>query len=276
MNNFFTRIITLLFLLHISFFAVAQGDLLIAPKRIVFDGSKRVEEINLANIGKDTATYTISFMQYRMDENGKFEPVSDQDSTLKFAHKNLRFFPRTVTLAPKEAQSVKVQVIKTNELTTGEYRSHLYFRAVPNKNDLGDEAPEPTQDSGFSIKLTPVFGISIPVIIRVGETYSTSHFSNAKFEFIQQTHPALSITLNRTGNISAYGDIAVNYIGANKKAIPVCFMKGLAVYVPNSKRILQLPLVQKEGVDYKSGKLQVVYTDQSPKAAVICQSEIIL
>gem|GEM_PF-5683234 len=60
MNNFFTRIITLLFLLHISFFAVAQGDLLIAPKRIVFDGSKRVEEINLANIGKDTATYTIS------------------------------------------------------------------------------------------------------------------------------------------------------------------------------------------------------------------------
>ncbi len=92
MRYFLLRLNWVLFIFLISFTAVAQGDLLITPKRIVFDGAKRVEEINLANTGNDTATYTISFIQYRMDENGKFEQVSDQDSLQKFAHKNLRFF----------------------------------------------------------------------------------------------------------------------------------------------------------------------------------------
>lgn len=38
----------------------AQGDLLITPRRVVFEGNKRSTDISLANIGKDTATYSIS------------------------------------------------------------------------------------------------------------------------------------------------------------------------------------------------------------------------
>lgn len=33
---------------------------------------KPERSVNLTNIGKDTATYKISFTQIRMDENGKF------------------------------------------------------------------------------------------------------------------------------------------------------------------------------------------------------------
>jgi P pilus assembly chaperone PapD len=35
--------------------AFAQGDLLISPLRIIFEGSKKSQEISLANVGKDTA-----------------------------------------------------------------------------------------------------------------------------------------------------------------------------------------------------------------------------
>src|SRR4051812_12766425 len=105
----------------------AQGDLLISPLRIVFEGSKKSQEINLANVGKDTATYVISVKDIRMNEDGSFDEITVPDSGQLFAGPYLRFFPRKVTLAPNEAQVVKIQLIKTNELTTGEYRSHLYF-----------------------------------------------------------------------------------------------------------------------------------------------------
>ena len=49
--------------------AFAQGDLLIFPKRIVFEGRNRMEQITLANSGVDSATYNISFVEYRMKDN---------------------------------------------------------------------------------------------------------------------------------------------------------------------------------------------------------------
>ncbi|NOR75117.1 MAG: hypothetical protein GQ525_08145 [Draconibacterium sp.] len=60
----FVFLIALFLSIDISVFA--QGDLLIFPKRIELEGRKRVEQIILANTGKDTAIYNISFKQYRM------------------------------------------------------------------------------------------------------------------------------------------------------------------------------------------------------------------
>lgn len=277
MHFIFQRASLTAFVLFFCQMVMAQGDLLITPKRLVFDGTKRVEEINLANIGTDTASYTISFVQYKMMEDGKFVPVPDGDTSIKFAHKNLRFFPRSVRLAPKEAQSVKVQLIKTNELASGEYRSHLYFRAMPKAKALGEEeTPGPTDSSSLSINLTPVFGISIPTIIRVGSTHVQSSFSNAQINRKNPDQVFALADLNRVGNISSYGDITVLYYGAENKPITVCYMRGLAVYTPLDKRKLQLPLSKQPGVDFAKGKLQILYTDHAPKPQVICQTEILL
>ena len=54
----------------------AQGNLLITPKRVVFEGSRRSMDLNLANIGNDTATYAISMVQIRMNEDGSFETIT--------------------------------------------------------------------------------------------------------------------------------------------------------------------------------------------------------
>ena len=48
----------------------AQGDVQIYPKRVLFDGSKRAQELSIANSGKDTARYTISVIQIRMRDDG--------------------------------------------------------------------------------------------------------------------------------------------------------------------------------------------------------------
>ena len=147
----------------------AQGDLLLYPKRIIFEGSKKSQTLNVANTGKDTVRYLISVVQMRMKEDGSFETISQPDSAQHFADKNFRFFPRNVILGPNESQTVKMQLINTDQLQPGEYRSHLYFRAEPEKRPLGEESSV-KDSSSISVKLVAVFGISIPIIIRAGES----------------------------------------------------------------------------------------------------------
>ena len=67
-------------------------------------------DLNLANIGRDTATYAISLVQIRMTEEGGFETITEPDEGQLFASPYLRFFPRSVTLGPNEAQTVKIQL----------------------------------------------------------------------------------------------------------------------------------------------------------------------
>jgi P pilus assembly chaperone PapD len=121
--------IIMIFILGLCYSSLAQGDLLITPSRVVFEGSKQKEEVNLVNTGKDTATYSISFVQYNMKEDGSFVLIEKPDSGQMFAEPFLRIFPRQVTLAPGEPQVIIVQFRRKPDMADGEYRSHLYFRS---------------------------------------------------------------------------------------------------------------------------------------------------
>ena len=240
----------------------AQGNLLITPRRVVFEGNKRSQELNLANTGKDTAKYNVSIVQYRMKEDGSFVEINTPDQGQNFADKFIRFFPRTVTLAPNEAQVVKMQLIKTDQLKQGEYRSHVYFRAVPKQTALGTE--EKVKDStAIGVKLVPIFGITIPVIIRVGESATKVNLSDLKLEIISDTIPRIHVTFNRTGNMSVYGDLSVEHISGLGIVQQVGIVKGIAVYTPNPVRKFQMDLDNKAKVDYHSGSLRVTFSSQS-------------
>jgi hypothetical protein len=252
----------------------AQGNLLITPKRVVFEGNKRSEELNLANTGNDSATYVISFVQIRMKDDGSFEQITDIDSNQKISSNNLRFFPRSVTLGPNEAQSVKVQLVKGTELATGEYRSHLYFRAVQSDKALGEE--DKKKDSSISVKLTPIFGITMPILIRVGEPNANISLSDLSVNLENESEPIFKMRFNRSGEMSSYGDLTINYISPQGKTTRVGLVKGLAVYTPNIKREFQLKLDNTQNINYRTGKLKVTYTDQSGKAKKLAEEELVL
>ena len=256
---------TILFtLIYISFSleTKAQGNLLVTPRRIVFDGTKRSQELNLANTGKDTAKYNVSIIQYRMTENGSFEEITVPDPGQNFADKYLRFFPRSVTLAPNEAQVVKMQLIRTDQLQPGEYRSHVYFRAVPKQTALGTE--EKVKDStAIGVKLIPIFGITIPVIIRSGESTMKVTLSDLKLEALNDTTTRMMMSFNRSGNMSVYGDILIEHISSSSVKTQVGIVKGVAVYAPNAVRKFTIELDKKAKVDYHSGTLKVTFSSQS-------------
>ncbi len=254
----------------------AQGNLLITPRRVVFDGTKRSFDLNLANVGKDTATYAITFVQIRMTEDGRFETISVPDSGQNFASPYLRYFPRSVTLAPNEAQMVKVQLIKQGELKPGEYRSHFYFRAIPNSKPLG-EGEVKVDTTSISVKLTPVFGITIPAIIRIGESNARVTFSDVALEMVNDTIPLLKVAFNRSGNMSIYGDLAVDYVSAGGEVTRVGIANGIAVYTPNIRRTFQFNLKTLPGIDYHSGRLVLTFSAPSDiKPEKYAEAEIAL
>jgi hypothetical protein len=241
-----------------SFNGAAQGDLMIYPKRILFEGSKRSQEINLANSGKDTARYMLSVVQIRMKEDGSFETITAPDPGQNFADKYFRIFPRNVVLAPNEAQTVKVQMINTSDMVPGEYRSHLYIRAEDEKKPLGEkEAPE--DPKAISVKLVAIFGISIPVIIRTGENTSIVSLSELSFHNPKDSTAYVQFNFNRQGNMSVYGNIYVDFIPAEGKSTRIGSAKGIAVYTPTAKRHFNLALTPPSNIDFSKGKIRVIY-----------------
>lgn len=272
-----TKFFTLLFsacLLQLGHHAYAQGNLLVTPRRVVFEGDKKMQELNIANTGQDTATYLISMMEIRMREDGSFEKISTPDSGQNFASSYLRYFPRRVVLAPGEAQMVKVQALKSGELQPGEYRSHLYFRAVPKETPLKETGNADTAD--ISVRLTPVFGLTIPVIIRAGGDSSHISLSDASLEQSGNT-TGIRLAFRRSGNMSVYGDLKIEYISPQGQTILAGTVKGIAVYTPNTLRWFRMPLQTGAGIDYHTGKLRIVYEQQkNAHTEVIAETELAL
>lgn len=260
-----------IFLLFISMIILlssqlrAQGNLLVFPHRVVFDGQKRVIEMNIANAGQDSAKYNISFLQYRSTEDGAYEKITVPDPGQKFADKYIRFLPRTVMLGPNETQVVLLQLTKSEQLEPGEYRSHLYFKALRNHNKTMEEGSVKKDTTIMSVKIEPIFSITVPVLIRVGESTTTVKLTDLKLEKAVDGSNKLTLSINRSGNMSAYGDILVSHIAPNGKETKVGLLNGIAVYTPNSLRRLTINLENKSSVDLSKGTIRVLYSSQSDK-----------
>jgi hypothetical protein len=254
-------LLILCFFLGHSLFA--QGNLVIHPKRVVFDGKKKIEKLVLSNTGKDSAVYNISFIDYKMNDYGVLLSTKEEEEGLRFASPYVRLYPRIVKLGPNESQIVKVQMYNAEKIPDGEYRSHLYFRAEQEKRALGKQTKE--IESLVSVKIEAVFGISIACIIRKGQDKTYLSISEISYSKSKDQENFLAFKLNRTGNMSAYGDFVVNYIAPSNKVYEVGTVKGIGLYLPGTARTMKITLNTPSNVDFKGGSFKVVFTENESK-----------
>jgi P pilus assembly chaperone PapD len=229
------------------------GDLLVAPTRVVFEGRKRSAELNLSNIGQGRATYRVSLVRMEMDEIGAFKELP-LDPGSEGLQSLFRFSPREVTLEPQESQTVRIQVRKPAELPAGEYRLHLVFRAVPPVSATTPTLAEGAK--GISIKLTPVYGIAIPLIVRHGETSVRVSIADPALDAAGHS---LRFRLERSGNQSVYGDLHATLLPATGAPEPLAEATGLAVYTPNASRRVTLALPPTRALP-AGGRIRITYT----------------
>ena len=209
------------------------GDLLVAPTRLVLDGRKGAEVI-LNNIGEEPATYRVSVEFRRMTEQGELVALTTPTPSDKIAEDMIVYAPRKVTLAPHEPQAIRIAARAPGGLPDGEYRVHLLFRAVPAPTPLVQ--PTGAQPKGVQFKLTPIYGVTIPVIVRLGNLQASAGIANVHLERRDGT-PVIGLDLVRQGTRSTYGEVRVLKAGIKD---PIAVEKGVAVYTEIGKRHVSL------------------------------------
>jgi len=248
--------------------ANGQGNLLITPMRIVFEGNKQQAELNLMNTGTDTATYSLSFRHYTMTKQGRLELIEKADTSQMLADPYLRIYPRQVTLAPGEPQVVMLQYRRKEGMETGEYRTHLWFRSEKDYQALEKEKME-SDSNQMSVNVIPIFGITIPVIIRTGNIKVGITISDLKLEARNDSSQTLKFNLNRIGNISTHGNIKIEYIPVQGKPYQVGSLVGVSVYTNLNKRNVVVKLRNAVGVQSDNGKLKVQYVSNGDSKRVV-------
>ena len=244
-------------------------DLLVTPTRVVFEGNMPTTELALVNRSEKPHTYAISFVQCRMSETGEIKEIdatTPPDPQEHFADSLVRFTPRRVILEPRQVQMVRMMLRKPADLAEGEYRSHLSFRLIPS----AENAVKPDSvSSGIQIKLIPIYGVTIPVIVRQGSLKATTRLSGLHFDA-----KGLRLTIEREGNRSTYGDLVVQWKGKGK-AITVGEINGIAVYTPNPERTVSMALSPPKGVELRGGEMIVRYMGkENDKEQLIAEGQI--
>jgi hypothetical protein len=244
---------------------VAQGDLLIAPTRLVLDG-RGGGEVILSNQGNEPETYKVSLELRRMDENGNLVTVDEANANAseKAALAMIRYAPRRVTLPPSQPQSIRISARPGAELPDGEYRVHMSFAALPKIQPVTEA---PAEKNGIAIKLIPVYGIVMPIIVRKGTLTVTAGLANPRI-IHGPKGDLFAVDITRAGTESIYGDLLLYPKGAKD---PVFVARGLGVYPEIGTRHATFPLTPQEAAALK-GQARVEFREAPENGGALITS----
>ncbi|MEM7690371.1 MAG: molecular chaperone [Pseudomonadota bacterium] len=233
----------------------AQGDLLVAPTRVILDGSRGTEVI-LSNIGSEEATYRIGLELRRMAENGRLVPVekTEANDTEEAALGMIRYAPRRILLPPGQPQAVRLAARPGAELPDGEYRVHMSFKAIPKPREVTETAP--SDASGVAIQLIPIYGVTIPIIVRHGRVEAQVAINQPRV-IDTEDGKQLALTLSRAGDSSTYGELRVLKAGVSD---PLVVSRGLAIYPELGTREVRIPISGEQAASM-TGQLRFEYRE---------------
>ncbi|MCR9098802.1 MAG: hypothetical protein NXI25_02550 [bacterium] len=261
--------VLLIVFIAVSGTAIAQGGLLLTPKRIVLEGRKNVAELNLLNVSDAPLTYVASFVEYGVSPDGRYIEIDTLRAEDRPASPYLRLFPRRFTLQPKESQTLRVQFRSRPDLAPGEYRSHLSFRQVDVAQEAAARNPNvAAEENGeLGVSVSMLFNITIPVIVRHGETSGSAAIDSLQLLPGEEgSPPRLSFRINRSGNQSLHGDLLVELLRPDQKTLSVVKRKGVTVFTPNLFRNFSLPLDLPEGAELLSeSQLRIRFMENMEK-----------
>ena len=258
-------LITVLALISRAEAVLAQirgGGLVVAPTRVEMTKQSRSVSLSLINNGNETSTYRLKAVNSRMTETGDREIVDGEGlENENFADKMIRFAPRQIRLKPGEQQTVRVMARLPAGLEEGEYRTGLNFQWIPDsaEPEIGSESKE---NESISVNIQFSYGVTIPVIIRNGDLTATGQITDLEL-VIDNNQAKAVITLEREGNRSLYGDFSAYLVAEDGSKELIQNMRGVAIYVPNTRRIytLALPYDKVSSKSISNKRLKVEYRE---------------
>lgn len=258
--------------------AQSPGALSISPTHVVIDERARSAEVLLVNRGDEDAIYRVFLKDLRMKPDGHYEPIEQSREGEHSAMDMLRFSPRQVHLPPRGMQRIRVLVRRPADLADGEYRSHLHVQQVPSANPATD-VEAPTDSGQIAIRMVPLFGASIPIIVREGPVSATASLSDVALEHVSTPveTSAVALRLHRAGSSSIRGDLEVRTArpdGAEGELLGIA--KGISVLAPTSERQVRVRLNAPIPRTSEGDAIQVRYVAREDKNATVLAEAVVL
>lgn len=252
----------------------------ITPKRLTFQKGERAATVYIFNQGRVPATFDISIGDSVMLPTGDILPLNEallRPDAKPFVDKLasgkaiLLATPRRATLAPGKGQTIRIRITPPANATSAEYRSHLTVRTVPPRDTgITAESVGKVAPNQLSFQITPIFGLSIPVIVRNGEADVRGDIQNTQLTYAQissdgvtaaRRTPVLAFDMARTGKHSLFGNVEIRAKGKDKE--PIGVIRGLGVYGEIDHRLVKIPL-KREPVRGEQLEVSFIDDDISP------------
>lgn len=262
--------IFLLFFMVLLDTSVFAGGLRFSPQRILIEGRQRNATLTLTNASKEPASYRITFVDILYQDDGSVIEAEQIPKDYPTARKLLRFSPSQVRLAAGETQTIRV-LVRGRNIPAGEYRVHAKLSKIPDVSTVKDPVEENSKNISVSVSVNQA--ISLPVILRRGETSAKASIQSVSLETNKkQKYAVLDIKLAREGNRSLYTDLVVRDTAGKK----IKEVKGIALPVPNPWRRYSLHINDLTPTQLKSGKYSLELLNRDANGAVLDSQIIIL
>lgn len=275
------RLGTILLAILVLFLSAAEataGAVNIAPLRAVLDSNTRGAAFTIYNNDPvSDVTYRIALTDMVMGPEGAIRPLAEGEAPpagMRSARTMLRLSPSQVRLKPGESQALRIALRAPEGTPSGEYRAHLMVTALPRT-----EPPSASgDDRHLSIRLSSLYAVTVPIIVRIGGVSAAPLLENARFvPAIGARGDTLELDLARRGAASVFGDIAVFYAPPSGKAVEVGQIRRVAAYTELERRQVLVALKRPPG-DFASGGRLVArrYADVDARGAPLAETAMVL
>lgn len=210
------------------------------------DEENRSATMTLRNTSTGPRTYRLSWEDKRATEAGNYIEVAEGEDWPS-AQELIRFSPRQITVGPGENQTVRFSFRPPSDLPSGEYRSHLLLKVIPDISEPSStlEGTGPGENVGIQVFMQLSF--SIPIVARYNTDAPTVSIGDVKAVPVESGNGlGLELSFNREGNASSFGNITVEMQrDSESKVEQIGKFEELSIFREINKRKVTIPLRDK-------------------------------
>jgi len=222
----------------------ANAQLLISPLRVIFEGRDRSATVIVTNQSDQAATYRLEWQEKTATPDGQYVDIAEPTPEMQVSSPYIRFSPRQVTLAPGEQQQVRLALRRPADLRAGEYRSHLAFVVIDERQR---RAARQSAGEGAAIRVFMNLGFAIPIIVRHGDGRPGVSLAGAELNVDELNRLGLKVQLKQEGNFSTYGRLRVYWRqNQNTQEREIGLLQNVAVYPDVDSREATVLLSQQQ------------------------------
>ena len=240
------RHLLILFALLLGSMAHAQSAAIgVAPTRVVIAPNQNTSEIAVINNSDRLMRYKIEMADQMMTTSGTLQTISDT-ATFPYSAKNMvKFLPRTVNMPAGKRQTVRLLVTRPQGLPAGDYHTHLILTEIVDPVSATEVSiTTPLKENAANFQVGMSYSMGIPLVVQQGTISSSiSIVSASKTVNAQDKSPELTVTLQRSGNAEASGQLTTT-INAAGKSIPATQNRIIRIYREADQVTIHLPILE--------------------------------